>query len=291
MTETALKVWYAADVTASAASSAAIENAFDVLEAQGTEVDSLRKKPGEDVVVTGFFDRLPELENIENVIQESLASYGLSRDSVRKIDTREVVEEDWLAEWKRHWRPTDIGAFVIAPPWSEVDETDKIVIRIEPNMAFGTGTHDTTKLCLRAIGEQYSPEMSVLDVGTGTGILAIAAAKLGGSSIFACDTDADSIRIARENAVLNGVGDRIEFADGPIGDETSIFDFTFANLTVDVILPILPLLIDKTKKLLLLSGILAEQADIVNGALSNLNAFDYRIERSGEWVSFLIDLS
>src|SRR5205085_3138018 len=103
-----------------------------------------------------------------------------------------VVEEiDWLAEWKKHWQPTEVGRFVIAPPWQEIDPGDKILIQIEPNMAFGTGTHETTQLCLDAISELYRPQLTFLDVGTGTGILAIAAAKLGGDQVLACDTDAD----------------------------------------------------------------------------------------------------
>src|SRR4029079_18467199 len=90
--------------------------------------------------------------------------------------TREVPDRDWLAEWKRGWQPVEVGRFIIAPPWSEIS-VNRIVIRIEPGMAFGTGTHETTRLCLKAI-EKYFRGGSFLDVGTGTGILAMAAAKL-----------------------------------------------------------------------------------------------------------------
>src|SRR5262249_49859629 len=153
---------------------------------------------------------------------------------------------------------TTVGRFVVAPPWEKVVDKDKIVILIEPNMAFGTGTHETTQLCLKAIDENYLPGHSFLDVGTGTGILAIAAAKLasGSSEILACDTDADSIKIARENAQANGVGDKTDFLVGPITSETPQFDFVCVNLTIDAIVPILGLLLEKTKSTLVLSGIL-----------------------------------
>ena len=168
---------------------------------------------------------------------------------------------DWLYEWKKHWKPTETGRFIVAPPWEEVAAGDKIVITIEPAMAFGTGTHETTRLCLQAIGEHYSADQSFLDVGTGTGLLAIAAAKIAENTapIFACDTDPDAITNARENASVNGVDGRIEFAVGPISAETPVFDFVCANLTFDVIFPSLDLLLAKSGRYLVLSGILGEQ--------------------------------
>src|SRR4051812_21392485 len=233
--------WFAVDIDVEPASAEAAEYALNNLDALGTEIDHLRKSKDATVRVTGYFNELPAQAAIAAEIEHAFAVHGITGE-LPVAETRDVEDRDWLAEWKRHWKPTEIGKFVIAPPWSEVD-SEKIVIRIEPNMAFGTGTHDTTQLCLKAIGEHYSPKMSLLDVGTGTGILAIAAAKLGGAGILACDTDADSIKIARENAVLNNVGENIEFADGPIDEATPKFDFVCANLTVDVIVPILSLLL------------------------------------------------
>ena len=108
---------------------------------------------------------------MEDEIRYALQIYGLNEEAVVSIVRREVQNEDWLAEWKKHWKPTTVGRFVIAPPWENVDDSQKIVIRIEPNMAFGTGTHETTQLCLRAIEANYHPGDSFLDVGTGPGIL------------------------------------------------------------------------------------------------------------------------
>ena len=282
------KTWYAVDIVADANAGDAIEFALNELDCLGIEIDSLRKKKDEPQMVTGFFAELPGAVEIAEAIEESLRIHGLDSSVIESFETRVVEETDWLAEWKKHWKPTEIGKFIIAPPWEDVAETDKIVIRIEPNMAFGTGTHDTTKLCLKAIGERYESGQTVLDVGTGTGILAIAAAKLGAKTLFACDTDEDSIKIARENAVLNNV-DWIEFADGPLADDAPVYDFVFANLTVDVIVPILKLLLAKTGSLLLLSGVLAEQQPIITAALQESLISNFTFETSGEWISVIVD--
>src|SRR5678809_1536296 len=124
-----------------------------------------------------------------------------------------------IRDRKKNWQPVIVGRFVIAPPWSELhQDPNQLVIRIEPGMAFGTGTHETTRLCLDAIQKHYSGG-SFLDVGTGTGILAIAAAKLSTEArIEACDTDETAIAIARENAELNLVAENINFWIGSIDD-------------------------------------------------------------------------
>ena len=130
-----------------------------------------------------------------------------------------------------------------------------------------------------------------MDVGTGTGILAIAAAKLNLRSrisnpkLFGCDTDVDSITIAKENAESNGVGEAVEFAIGSITDSTPAFDFVCANLTLDVILPILPMLIEKAEKTLVMSGILAEQKEEIVAALEELGIKDHVIVQASEWIS------
>ncbi|CAN5542292.1 hypothetical protein BH10ACI2_BH10ACI2_15740 [soil metagenome] len=285
------KSWQAVDILVSPVAVEAVESALNELESLGTEADSLRKAKGEPQIVTGFFEVSPKLSDIKSCVEDSLRIYGFTSDALKSITTRTVEETDWLAEWKKYWKPTPVGKFVIAPPWETVDELGLILIRIEPNMAFGTGTHETTQLCLDAIGSHYDPQQSFLDVGTGTGILSIAAAKMGGSGIVACDTDADSIKIARENAVANDVGDRIEFFDGSIGDETADVDFVCANLTLDVIQPILPLLIAKAKTTLLLSGILGEQESQIVSDLTGNHQTHFEIQRAGEWISVIVKIS
>jgi ribosomal protein L11 methyltransferase len=154
-------------------------------------------------------------------------------------------------------------------------------------MAFGTGTHETTKLCLKKIEEIYQSEESFFDVGTGTGILAIAIAKLGGKEILGCDTDEDSIKIAIENAELNETTN-CKFYVGSITENSAEFDFVCANLTLDVIVPLLPLLIAKSKKRLLLSGILVEQKDAILQELKKFGIENAEIETDGEWISVYV---
>jgi ribosomal protein L11 methyltransferase len=284
--------WFALEVTADAAASEAVEFALNELDALGTEINNLGKKDVEILTIIGYFNERFADQIWRNRLLEAVQIYGFSAGSIKKTEWREVEDQDWLAEWKKHWKPTETGKFIIAPTWETVEPTEKIVIRIEPSMAFGTGTHETTRLCLRAIEENYDGQMSFLDVGTGTGILAIAAAKSQISELKAqivgCDTDEDSIKIATENAELNETK-HIEFYVGSISEETPGFDFVCANLTADVILPILPLLVEKSKKILVLSGILKEQEKSVTGALEKIGSLDYKIETDGEWISILMD--
>jgi ribosomal protein L11 methyltransferase len=245
------------------------------------------------------------------------------------LQVSKVPDRDWLEEWKKSWQPVQVGRFIIAPPWfaSEpragrgpragsprgvVDATgsidslesydpvatargsETIVILINPGMAFGTGTHETTRLCLKAIEKHYRGG-SLLDVGTGTGILAIAAARCqkperqkGFPLLIGCDTDADAIEIARENAELNEVADRIDFRVGSVDDQTQSADLVCANLTAPVIVELLPALIGATCGRLILSGILDSQIEMVKARLLELGVVEFEIDQDGEWVALTI---
>src|SRR5678815_4974358 len=198
--------WYALDVDIDGAAHEAVEYALMEAGALGTETTGRG--------VTAYFAETPNRERVRKELFEALRIYDLPSSSVRDMNLRAVADRDWLEEWKQSWQPVEIGRFIIAPPWSNVDErAGRLIIRIEPGMAFGTGTHETTRLCLNAIQQHYSGG-SFLDVGTGTGILAIAAAKLfPHAHVEAYDTDEDAIAIARENAAANGV-DQINFSVG-----------------------------------------------------------------------------
>jgi ribosomal protein L11 methyltransferase len=282
-------MWFALDITLEEAAREAAEYALSEAGALGTE-EAVGLDADGLVRVTAYFDSVPDRERVRAELFEALRIYELPSSSVREMSVREVEAHDWLGEWKKSWQPSRVGErFVVAPPWSEVENAaDKIVIRIEPGMAFGTGTHETTQLCLEAI-EKHFDGVSFLDVGTGTGLLAIAAAKLNQSArVEACDTDADAVSIAEENARLNGVGDRISFRVGSVDEQTASADFVCANLTADVIVPLLPALMGATCGRLVLSGILETQTDIMRDALARLGVNDYETRGAGEWIAITI---
>ncbi len=318
------KTWFAVEITADSKASEAIEFALNELDALGTEINNLGKKQTETLCVIGYFNEKPNDKILKAQIDEALRIYDFTSDAVKETSWHKIENTDWLEEWKKHWRPTKTGKFIVAPTWSEVNadksDTDsqnqEIIIRIDPEMAFGTGTHETTRLCLQAIEENYSGEESFLDVGTGTGILAIAAAKIkfkvqgfkfkAGkidfqdntlilenaktlNSVSGCDTDENSIEIAKKNAGLNHVVGDITFYVGSVSEDTPAFDFICANLTADVILPILPLLIEKANKKLVLSGILKEQESLIAEKLRELQITDFKVQTDGEWISILIE--
>lgn len=290
--------YFAVEVRAAETAIEAVEFALNEAGAAGTELDLLGKpKNAETIAINGYFDFEPPRETIESWLQQGLQIYELPADAIRSIEIRKVENRDWLAEWKKHWRPTETARFIVAPSWSEIENVEnKTVLRIEPGMAFGTGTHETTRLCLKAIEENYSGG-SVFDVGTGTGVLAIGVAKLKiqnskfkiSEKILACDTDFDSVAIAKENAEINGVANEIEFFTGSISNETPVFDFVVANLTADVIVPLLPLLVEKAAQTLVLSGILREQQDWVVSELRRFQISNLKIEVQGEWISIVIN--
>lgn len=287
------QTWFAVEIDVDSKAAEAVEFALNELGAAGTEINNLGREMPATLVVVGYFEELPDEDATKNQLDEALQIYGFSPGAIHEIKRREVENLDWLAEWKKHWKPTEIEKFIVAPTWETVENADKIIIKIEPNMAFGTGTHETTKLCLRAIGEKFAPPMTFLDVGTGTGILAIGAAKVVAESgqksgrFWAFDTDADSIAIAKENAALNDV-ESIEFFDGSISENTPSFDFVCANLTANVIVPLLPLLIEKTNQTLILSGILKEQEELIIAELEKFQIKKPQVETLGAWISVLV---
>src|SRR5687767_8817910 len=280
--------WYAVSVTVPRDRTEAAEFAFNGMDTLGTEVDLLSNKDSELCPVTAYFSSTPDDAAIRDQFLDASRVYGVSFDSDLQLNHSVVESHHWLAEWKKYWRPVEIGRFLVAAPWHDVENSDKTVIRIEPNMAFGTGTHETTRLCLDAISNHYLPNRSFLDIGTGTGILAIAAAKIadGNTKVAAVDTDPEAVAIACVNAVRNGVGERIEIKIGSVGEVKGPFDFVCANLTADVIVGLLPAILNATHEVLILSGILSEQEASVTQSLPAETHFE--IMRDGEWIAIVV---
>jgi ribosomal protein L11 methyltransferase len=278
------RVWQALDVIIQPEAREAVEYALMEAGALGTELR-------DDSTITAYFDELPDREKIRDEVFDALNIYSLPTSSVIEITVREIVDRDWLAEWKKSWQPVPVGEkFLVAPPWVDIPASEtRIVIRIEPGMAFGTGTHETTRLCLEAI-EKHFHGKTFLDVGTGTGILAIAAAKLlPDSHVDACDTDPEAVEIARENASLNGVAQRIEFYEGTVTQVSASADCVCANLTTETIVGLLPSLVGATCGKLICSGILATQLELVVDALHKQGiTTPSEITHAGEWACVVV---
>ncbi|MGZ8848232.1 MAG: 50S ribosomal protein L11 methyltransferase [Pyrinomonadaceae bacterium] len=280
------KRWHALDAIALREACEAIEYGLMEAGALGTETNEAGSA---NVIVSGYFDLNPEIEIVRNALLDALRIYNFAPASLIDLKVREVADRDWLAEWKKDWQPVEVGRFIIAPPWSEIaGASGRIVIRIEPGMAFGTGTHETTRLCLKAI-EKYFRGGSFLDVGTGTGILAIAAAKMfPDARVEAYDIDTDAVEIARENSRLNGVGDQIDFRAGSVDEQTQSADLVCANLTAPVIVDLLPMLQGATCGRLVLSGILDSQLELIQARLLELGADSFETDDDGEWIALVV---
>lgn len=148
-----------------------------------------------------------------------------------------ITETDWADAWKEHFHPLRVGRhIVIKPTWRECEITPKdILIELDPGMAFGTGLHPTTQMCLMALEEEVQPGMQVLDLGTGSGILALAAAKLGAGAVLALDTDPIAVATAQENIQRNGVDKVVTVAQGSLDRATGVYDLVVVNILAKVI--------------------------------------------------------
>lgn len=156
-----------------------------------------------------------------------------------EISLAVVNEQDWENSWKQYYKPVEVGnRIIIKPLWEAIESTNRdVVIELDPGMAFGTGTHETTRMCLALLEEAITPQCSVLDIGTGSGILSIGAAKLGAEKIVAVDIDSVAVKVARENAAINNAADKIEIICGNLTDcVNGKYDIVVANIIADAII-------------------------------------------------------
>lgn len=207
-----------------------------------------------------------------------------------RIDTVKVKEEDWATAWKQYYHPVKVGQrLVVCPSWEEYKAAqDEVVLCLDPGMAFGTGTHDTTRLCMQFLEEYVTPGCQVLDVGCGSGILSIAAMLLGGQSALGVDIDETAVRVARENAQMNQVADRTSFVCGDLTQKVDgQYDIVCANIVADVILRLAPSLRPflKPQGVFLASGIIEERAQEVIQALEDIGLTLLKRKDSGGWVA------
>ena len=284
------KIWYAVEVEIARVGEMAATTQLWAFNTIGVEISEDANNP-DFVTLRAYFNSAPDAEELRGRILRDLKLIGLPEFALRGITSLTVADQDWLAEWKKGYEPIAVGrSILVCPSWrrDQARNTDRVVIEIDPGMAFGTGTHETTRGCLEML-EKYWEGGSLLDVGTGTGILAIAAIKLRpGSRVVGFDVDPEAVEIALENAAINGVADEIEIEVNKLSSYHSQgFDLVLANLTADVIIPLSPEFpqVLKPQGALIVSGVLREQADYVRAALESHNLSVIEMKPDGEWVT------
>jgi ribosomal protein L11 methyltransferase len=211
----------------------------------------------------------------------------ISRPQVEVIS---ISDQDWGENWKRFFKPTQVTSkFVVKPPWSSIRLRKKeISIDINPGMAFGTGTHTTTKLCIQALERRLRKKgLSILDVGTGSGILSVASAKLGASEVLGLDIDSLAVEVARGNVIKNNVSKVVRIKKGTIGNIKAKFDVVVANIDFKELKRMRITLIRHLKKqgVLILAGILEEEGGRLRQHYMKTGFLKWsKMVKEGEWV-------
>ncbi len=268
--------WIEVTISVTPETEEAIANALWELGTGGV-VQSGGESDGAPEKLTGFLPDQPDSsEKIRRIrgLWDNLRNIGLASGDCR-IATRRVSEEDWSGQWKRRVVPVRISRrLLVAPPWSEVPERDGLlVVRINPGTGFGTGGHETTQLCLRQLEKHVRSGDRVLDLGSGSGVLGIAAVLLGASRATGIDIDPGTIGNARENITLNGVDERVEVHAGRV-DHPAVsgrYRVIVSNISAASLSPLLPVFARRLRSggRLILSGLLTEEAEAFETTLEN----------------------
>lgn len=253
----------------------------DIPEQQNTEIVTVSAYYADD---DKFQGRLRKIEEELAAVEERIGKFRFGN-----IRFRSLSEKDWANEWKQYFHVTHVGeSLVIKPSWEEyTPKAGEHVIRIDPGMAFGTGTHHTTNMCMARLEKVMHKDAEVFDVGTGSGILAIAAALLGAKSVKAVDIDAVAVRVARENIAANGLEDKIDAREGDLlhGTEGKA-DVIIANIIADIIIMLLKDIPGKLKDngVFLVSGIISDRRADVEAAAAEVGMQVDHVDEKGGWV-------
>jgi ribosomal protein L11 methyltransferase len=262
-------------------------------------LDTDQARPIGDLLVRAYLPADDGLDARRAALEQALWHLGQLLPLPAPV-YRPVAESDWAESWKANFQPLRIGRrLMIIPAWlNPALEPGDIAIRLDPGMAFGTGTHPTTQLCLQAIERHLRPGQSMLDLGTGSGILAIAAARLGASAVLALDVDDEAVRVAGENTLANDVADQVVVAAGSLaevlagqfGEEWKGAPLVVANILARVIVKLMGEGLGETVApggLLVVSGILDSQAFEVIAALKAAGLQIAAQEHIEEWVAII----
>ena len=281
-----------------------IEDPKDFLFQKKNELDwdyveeEVFNKSGQDGVLIKTC--IPEERNVLELIETVkarialLPSFGLDIGE-GSVSLSNVNESDWANEWKKYYKPTKVGKkIVVKPSWEEYEKQEgDLIIELDPGMAFGTGTHETTSMCIRELENYVDETKTVFDIGCGSGILAIAAAQLGAKEVVAGDLDEVAVKVSKENCEINHVSDKVVVKHGSLFEVVdSKADVIVANIIADII-KILAKDVSKFLKedgVFISSGIILAKIDQVCEALEE-NGFEIvKVERLGEWSAIVSKL-
>ena len=264
-------------------------------------VDILPDGPADDgIAYLNFYveedqDPQPLLDRVKEALEELRMFMDIGEGTITESQTE---DKDWINNWKQYFHQFYVDDILIIPSWEEVkpEDQDKMIIHIDPGTAFGTGMHETTQLCMRQLKKCVNKDTQILDVGTGSGILSIAALKLGAAHAVGTDLDPCAISAVKENLEANEVpvtdmdmilGNIID--DKKIQDEVGYekYDIVVANILADVLIPLTPVILHQMKKggLYITSGIIDDKEESVVAAVKAAGLEVVEVTHQGEWVS------
>ena len=255
--------------------------------------------PSGPITVRAYLEVNDQLEETRQKLEESLYFLGMIQPVPAPV-YKQIADQNWMEAWKQHYKPILIGRrLLILPAWLDSPEPERIAIKIDPGMAFGTGTHPTTQLCLELmeVHTDHHPLSTVIDVGCGSGILSIAALKLGAKKALGVDIDAESVTNSRENADTNGVGEELILGQGSVAEVLAgQFPFQSAPLVVaNILAPVIVRLfaaglsdLVEPGGAVILSGILFEQEQNVIEAAQAKGLVLTDRRQIGDWVALLM---
>lgn len=294
--------WLQVTLTVDGELAEAVSEVLDRFTSGGVVVESnVKYNDAEDegtpygpVKVYGYLVIDAQLDENRRKLEEALWHLHTIRE-LPQAQYSEIADENWMAAWKDHYHPIPIGSrLLILPAWIQQEDPNRVAVRIDPSMAFGTGTHPSTQLCLELL-EVYTQEgQPVIDIGCGSGILSIAALKLGASHTISVDIDAGAVKATLENGQANDVDDRIESGLGSIA-EIAAGDYSQRSaplVLANILAPVLIRLFDAGMAdlvapggVIILAGILAEQAAGVRAAGESHGLTFVEQRQSGDWVA------
>jgi ribosomal protein L11 methyltransferase len=256
--------------------------------------------PTGPITVRAYLEVNNEIEETRQKLEESLYYLGMIQP-LPAASYKEIADQNWMEAWKQHYKPILIGErLVIVPAWMDSPDPSRVTIKIDPGMAFGTGTHPTTQLCLELIENYLNESKIVIDIGCGSGILSIAALKLGSDKALGLDIDAASIKNARENAETNQIGEELILGVGSVQQIVDgKFAFNKAPLVVaNILAPVINRLFDsglanliEDHGVIILSGILQEQEQSVIEAAQAKGLRMNERRQMGDWVALAMSRS